>query len=65
MVAVYSDFPFRDIGKEKLQALLGPARLERQLGTIWPAEANGEPAFLARFILSTLEFGYSGLIVRI
>jgi hypothetical protein len=58
MVAVYRDFLFRDIdrdiGKEHLQAQWGPVRLERQLGTIWPAEATGEPAFPARFIPPTL-----------
>jgi hypothetical protein len=54
MAAVYSDFLFRDIGKEHLQAHWGPVRLEQQLGTISPAEATGEPAFPARFIPSTL-----------
>jgi hypothetical protein len=57
MAAVYSDFLFRaigrDIGKEHLQTQWGPVRLERQLGTIWPAEATGEPALPARFIPST------------
>jgi hypothetical protein len=49
MVAVYGDFLFRDIGKEQLQAHRSPVRFQRQLGTIWPAEATGEPAFPARF----------------
>jgi hypothetical protein len=54
MVAVYSDFLFRDIGKEHPQAPWGPVRLERQLGTILPAEVIGAPAFPARFIPATL-----------
>jgi hypothetical protein len=58
IAAVYSDFLFRDIGRdignEQLQAHWNPVRLERQLGTIWPAEATGEPAFPGRFIPSTL-----------
>jgi hypothetical protein len=52
MIAVYSDFLFRDIAKEHRRAQWGPVRLERQLGTIWSAEATGEPAFPARFILN-------------
>jgi hypothetical protein len=58
MAAVYSDFLFRDIGrdigKEQLQAQRSPVGVERQLGTIWPAEATGEPAFPARFFPSIL-----------
>jgi hypothetical protein len=54
MVAVYSDFLFRDIGKEQLQARRGRLGLERQLGINLAGGSIWRPAIPARFIPSTV-----------